>query len=82
MLRQVGEHSEFSISREDCAREGLFAPPPDRERLLVFVDYRLPDVELYPYVSPTYTCMWARPQFVFVNVYICMSTPECSLVHP
>ena len=50
VLHQVGEHSEFSISREDCAREGQFAPPAERDRLLVFVDYRLPDVQHYPYV--------------------------------
>ena len=44
---RVGENSEFSVSREACAGEGQYLPPQHRPRVMVFVDYRLPDVEHY-----------------------------------
>jgi hypothetical protein len=48
---QVGENEHFSISRESCSNEGQYVPASHRERVLVFVDYRLGDVEHWRTVS-------------------------------
>jgi hypothetical protein len=44
-FRQVGEHDEFSISRDSCVDSPGQFVPPKRRRFIVLVDYELPRAE-------------------------------------
>ena len=53
MNKQVGEHTEFSISRSKCRSSGSeFVPPDQRPSLIILADYVLNTVQAYPPGKP------------------------------
>ncbi|KAJ1472036.1 hypothetical protein T484DRAFT_1915390 [Baffinella frigidus] len=67
---QVGEHWEFSISREACARvPGQFSPPDGRDRMVILVDYDLPQAEILRESTLLLVAWLVEPEAVCPSCY-------------